>query len=1574
MAHVIPSSSNARLRSEEHHAESQRALTQQQQQQQRLYAAYTVVHNVHTSATQLIAEGMTLLAAQYASSTAEGRADESSSPSLDHRRPAEQREMVEDLLLRFTDMQTQLTRTTHSFSLPNHRKEGHTASHKGREEVWQAIQYLESCLPSDWQKVAGIPTATHVKTSDADHDAKLQPQNEQKSKPASSPTPTHVTAADVRDRRESSPISAAPYEDIENGTAAAAAAAPSDALTCPSDIVQLALLLRRHWVLQRDVALSIPALLDVLTAWQKEENKVAAEPLLSVSVALAVMQLSHAQAMFDNSQPLHDESDNTAPLYTSTQRRLLSSSLRPPLTFASATALTTLPLLLWRAWVTKSAPAKNCKAGDEEEQQQQQQSATLTAPQRDSKNEGDEEEEEAASLATASAVAAAHGYATARVTTKLIYKWEAHIAAYASAQLLVVERSAQASYQDSSRSVLVTAADASFLESVLAELSVVRGACNAAQLLWLTLASALHPRLSTKATASTSRRDSQKEKQIVNDAGKRCSKLEKKLHALLSTSLTARLLLPGVLLWLGYTANVHARASADKEEKGPAAAPSSSQCISCWQEAYTQGRQVLGPSHPLVETLADLLSSSSASADVAPTPPKWEEKKTSTSPAPTSLPPIPRRSLPPPQPIAASISTPASSVTALRPLRLCPSPPPPPPPPRTAATPPRPPDFTRAFTTAALTARTSLPSTTSRPIPEKDEPRISRVSVTEAFSSTFPRSRHSMSSGAVHETGGTTAATAAPPLQPRPRGTQPVSTRVKNLAALRNCHRLGNPADAFTLASTVQDVVYEADLAHKPAPARRSGRRKKKGKKDEKASTEALLLSAAAEDSGSSLAETISVSNGDHNQRQRRRRPDRQLLPPLTEVRYPASADPQKRVSQSDMLSPFTQGGQPFWSPSRKDEENRSIEGVAASSAGQRTRKNTLSTANNSPSVHSNNNNDASVSMGNNDGEQGENEEEDDEEKEDDDYDDETLPERNARLQREIRTFFAQLNERRVRAAGIIQRAWRCSRARQLLQARQQMLYRYVYIIQKAAALALESFVLCVWEQRKRRAALESRRNADAKRRVQERREVAAAQVLTRAARRWGARQRERRRLREQLDLARDAQLRQYEATAVLVQRWWRTVQPRKAYWRRRNEAIAAQQRAHAEADRLARAATIIQKRVRGMQTRARTAELRRMQAAATLALQLKRDAAVTVLMTVLQEHVRRQARRAREAAAQQTQQEDAVQRIAAGWQATMARRRLDVAVQRARQLRTSATAIQHAWRRYVAGRQRRYLRQVRRTLQEERLARELHLSTSLLRLQCAARGALDEWLVFRLKARVGRTFIESVLLLQVVCRAGQVRQALGQARLVAQAQQQAEAARQEQQRLHAAHSVQATLRGRQSALLVQQRRLSRLREKLRVYTAVTREMREDAAASVVQRAVRRHQQRQHAAAAAAETAAALAYLHHAARCMQQAWRAHASRRERRRRAAAVQRAAVKRQEQEEVWELIWRDQKRELEVLCTLEQHYIAEAEHAARLELYRNWMSPSKKQTAKLKQEPAVTQCESSEVVDRWAALYFD
>ncbi|KPI84540.1 hypothetical protein ABL78_6402, partial [Leptomonas seymouri] len=904
------------------------------QKLKQLYAAYTLVYDVHSKATQLLAEGMTLFAAQYPPTEKTVKASASSTLCNE---VGQRRDAVEDLLLRFTDMQAKLmpASSTSCTNTESSGRGGGGGKAQSGAAVHEAVQLLEKFVPEDWREA--------MQLSDSQVGA---PAVEQKA---------------VATRSDMTTLS----HPLVHG-----AAAP-EVLSWPADVVQLALLFRRHWTLRRDIALSIPAILDILASMRKEGDMSNAThkggqrnaPPLSVVVALTALQLCYAPETLETEQPSKDKEF----IYTPAEQRLMRSSLQPLLASASMTALTMLPLFLWQAWVES---INDSAAGPGKQQHQIASSASQTESHGGSSGE-------APSLHTSSVAAAAHGYATARAATKQLYKWEARIAAYVSAQILLFQSSPR-SDDSSCRSASLIEADASFLALVQAEMSVLRGACNATLLLWLTIGSFLHPLPSAPPVTAQQRQP------VLADVLKRCTKLEKVLRSLWSSTTTARLLLPGTLLWLGY-----ATGERDRAEHQPPGQQSSSH----WLEAYAQGQRVLGRSHPFVEQLASLLPHSATTA-TAPLPQRiqqpQEAKELSTSwtadtegrhtkaaatasaAAPScgvATPLIPTQL---PICVSSQASLPQSALSSsLRPMPL-------PPalqlaklPARNASAPgqhpclsssppripisvnpnisgsaspvgagmmPRPPAFARIFTADISSApppppltgafpsalRARPPPTPLKPMAGQQQRSIGHVGVAAALRSTYPPSHpFLLSADAAAALPSTAVTIPQPPL--KQSGGQAPPKRAHGLSALRNCHRLHSPAEALQLVSSVREAVIEDEAAQKEAAARRKEKRKKKNKKKVSTTpTEALLLSANPGSSISSLSSTLFGSSTEHlRQKPRRRRPDRQLLPPLAEVRRAVTneARPADSLTPStDKLSPYAQGGaDPFWSGSVND-------------------------------------------------------------------------------------------------------------------------------------------------------------------------------------------------------------------------------------------------------------------------------------------------------------------------------------------------------------------------------------------------------------------------------------------------------------------------------------------------------------------------------------------------------------------------------------------------------------------------------------------------------------------------------
>ncbi|GET86557.1 hypothetical protein, conserved [Leishmania tarentolae] len=1142
--------------------------------------------------------------------------------------------------------------------------------------------------------------------------------------------------------------------------------------------------------------------------------------------------------------------------------------------------------------------------------------------------------------------------ASARHVTKQLFRWEAHVAQYVNIVLEALPSSASQEQQQvkapsgvGSPSTVGAALpqhvfDKRLLFDVQADMSLEHGACNEVQLLWLAAAAAVVAASAEADVSYGSAMDMDSGALASSGVRKRCDKVVRKLRSISSTSAVARALLPGGLLLLG--------CSAARRRSGPETPTSKapSNRLHCWMEAYSLGRQVLGSAHPVVTTAAALLPNSAVASSgegQAPTPVLPSRRLAPNSEEGASLPLHP---LPPlPQQL-----TPAGAPTHLPPL-------------------PQPPLAALGSSQLAPTPFSPPPSwslkSTSTPIAT---PRPSKSGPPLPLGRTFPLPFTP-----------STAPAADGVSRPFLR-TSPQSSTMSSSQSLRHCYRLQRPADAFTLHSDVKDALHGVEAKNN---AKKNAARRRREEKDALQSSTAALLLSAMSPKTTRASGTLSseVDDDSHTLRQMKR--DRKFLPapgapaspldtaisltpPPPKVAQELQQQDRKDVEQPHQGKPSkgapmhlgatVKDVQVITSKAEQEHESGGDSGSGGAANGEVAGAPPLPLTDSTfmTEQHRGAFEAGRLSGGNpmylREGggapqtylvkASGAVEDNADEEEEEED---ETLPERNARFQREIIKYYAELSERRARAALTLQRAWRSSKARQILHAYRQELYRYVYTIQKAAAVTIDSVLSCVIEQRRRHAALHARAVADARRRDQEQREVSAAQRLTRAVRQWMQRQRECRRLCKELGIAHDARLRLYASTAVKVQQWWRRVVVEKAYWRRRTAEVEVQLRLQKEAQRQAHAAATIQKRVRGIQARIRVAQLRETRRAEELALRRRLDAATTVLAIVLQEYVLRQGRLRREALALEESREEAAQRIAVGWRRTVERRRLELAVERARQLRTSSTCIQQVWRRYAAGRQRRYLCQLRHTLQEERLLREAHTYEVIRLLQCFGRSAQAQLLVRRLKARQGRTFMENLFLVQAAGRGALAREEMGRRRVAEQARQRAEAAALEMKRFRAVCLVGALLRARTSASLVQQRRRAMLVEKLVVRTTAAHEMRADAAATVLQRAVRRHQTRQRIAAAEAEAAAALAFLSAMAHRLQKAWRAFAARRERRYRAASAAQCSRKRLEREEVWHLIWHDQFTELDLLCLLERQYIEEQQHVERVELYNSFCSPN-------------------------------
>ncbi|KAG5485008.1 hypothetical protein LSCM1_07088 [Leishmania martiniquensis] len=1514
--------------------------------------AYGVLYDVHAHVAQLVDEAAAYLnSALGALVTATGTAKVQPNDGALFKQDSTAAAAAESLLQRCLAMQALLQLDGSNTA----------ASPSAARRLASALSVLVTGLPADWQALLATQPEKQIVGGVG----------------VAAAAPPRQDAASAADGNSASAEGTA-ASSTKRGSAAPAVAG---LMTSLSDLVQVALLLRRRWELQRDLDLLVVALRDICCVvaaggaggGSGDDLKASAAenvplPPPAVAVALAMLQLprappmlaAHEKRMWARGLPAEVTANGTAP-------------------YSYPYAATMLLVWLWRA---------SCIM----KRQHSEGSSVQSVP----------------STTAAPATAVMSALTSARQFTELLFKWEAHLARYVSAVLAgsssvpLLQQQQDSAYGSAGSSAapratpLLQQFDEDFLSDIQAEMSLEHGACNEVQLLWLTTASAVV----AAAGAGASRGgmlDVGSGPLASAEVGKQCGKAERALRAICSTSAVARALLPGVLLLQG-CANARRRS-------GPEALVSGAQSreLRCWMEAYSLGRQVLGDAHPVVEAAAALLpnsavASSSEQQPTAPAPASHMHACAAALPgahhSPTAtlsgsnlpLPLVIRARLPPLPPVSTAALRPPQQASP----RSAPE--------GTRLAPPRPP-----------------PAVATHPLcpmrPPQSPPLLSWSGPSSQSSGTGVVTARAHSSGRAPSSGYTfslsfaspaaASAAAADCATNRLRLSPPQSwlSAVKSAGgqSLRHCYRLQRPEDAFTLHSSVKDAMPlpssedDASAAAAAKAKKKPPRRLRDSKGNPPTSTATLLLSAMAAKPTES-ATTLNSGVDSDSQARRRWKRDRDfsvglpvsgahssgLLQPKQQQQQPEAV----QVPQQDKLyedGPLTLAAAVEGVPtieSKAVQQHSSGSGVGGGATDEKAVGASASSMADSVVTAGQYHNSSfmssfSSSMRPKEEHAPHAQPVDDAGTDVDEEEEETLPERNARFQREIISYYVELNERRATAALTIQMAWRAAKAREILRARRQALYRHVYTIQKAAALAIDGYLACVLEQRRRIATLHTRAAVDKQRREQEQREVSAALRLTRAVRLWLQRQRERRRLCKELSIAHDAQLQLYAIVAVKVQQWWRRVVVEKAYWRRRTAEVAEQQRLQAEAERQAYAAATIQRRVRGMQARRRVAQLRVTRKAEAIERRRRLDAATTVLTIVLQEYARRQDRLRREVLALEESREEAAQRIAAGWRRTVERRRLELAVRRARQLRTSALCIQRAWRRYAAGHQLRYLRQLRRTVQQERLASEALTYEVLRLLQCFGRSAQAQLLVRRLKARRGRTFMENLFLIQAAGRGALVRAEVARMRMAGQARQLAAAQALETQRRRAISLLHALLREHASAALVQRRRRMILAEKLAVHTTAAREMREDAAAIVLQRAVRRHQTRQRTAATEADAAATLAFLGSAARRLQQAWRRFAAQRERRHRAAAVAQCARKRREWEEVWQLVWQDQFTELDLLCVLERQYIEEQQHVERVQLYNYLCSPDATTPGDGGAQPSRAFDIDAGVL-KWAALY--
>lgn len=539
-----------------------------------------------------------------------------------------------------------------------------------------------------------------------------------------------------------------------------------------------------------------------------------------------------------------------------------------------------------------------------------------------------------------------------------------------------------------------------------------------------------------------------------------------------------------------------------------------------------------------------------------------------------------------------------------------------------------------------------------------------------------------------------------------------------------------------------------------------------------------------------------------------------------------------------------------------------------------------------------------------------------------DEEDDETAEERKERYHIEMQLYFFGTHRKREKAAHVIQRAWRCSVARLELYNRRQYFYQQLYIRQKAAAMCIAGFVRSTLMQRRMQTRLADRVQENTQRVELERRELAAVQIIERTFIRYWARKLERERLREELNLVRDIQLSQYEAAAVIIQRWWRIIPPIHAYWVLRGEEVRKQREEEEQLASRTTAAIRIQALVRGRQVRRYVRRYRLQRSRERLQQQERLIWSTELVKLSLTEWCLRAKRLDQAARFEEQREYEAVKRITEGWQAALANRRFQLALTKARQMRMAAETIQRALKRFYAGRERRYLREISITAEKERIDHEFLIYRATLKLQCFARVVVAKAAYRRQRARYGRGVAYALMILQSVGRGFLVRREFNVLRLTVYQERRLQAERAAQTWQRHKEVWECFLLAKASAVLKVQRACDRLTNKLFIRLLVRRELKREKAAVKIQKAFRRYlvlkrefmqEYQQHCA----EEAALMAVVK-----IQCAWRQWQSRREVRRRRWLAFKTLQKRDIQEEILASQW----------VTDFQYFLREFEHEQR------------------------------------------
>eukprot|EP01060_Flectonema_neradi_P032505 TRINITY_DN517_c5_g1_i1.p1 TRINITY_DN517_c5_g1~~TRINITY_DN517_c5_g1_i1.p1 ORF type:complete len:1039 (+),score=242.45 TRINITY_DN517_c5_g1_i1:90-3206(+) len=378
------------------------------------------------------------------------------------------------------------------------------------------------------------------------------------------------------------------------------------------------------------------------------------------------------------------------------------------------------------------------------------------------------------------------------------------------------------------------------------------------------------------------------------------------------------------------------------------------------------------------------------------------------------------------------------------------------------------------------------------------------------------------------------------------------------------------------------------------------------------------------------------------------------------------------------------------------------------------------------------------------------------------------------KCQKHLSAIASSINSTRVvreRAAITIQKAVRCCNARLELYNRKQLLYHHIYEKQSFMSNIIKGRIQC-WKAQKWLAEKKVEMADYFKNRAEyENEQDKAATMIARNWKYYYARQA--RELKELVftQALVETRMKKLAKICQVIQRWWRWVNIRKKYWRRRTIEHQNETINNAENERRIQSAKRLQAVWRGV-LGYREAKNYRHRLAMEAKSRIEKLPYATDVVKFVLKSVAIRTRRQRElqenipteyelAMQREEKEAESAARIVEGWKRY--RDRKESALQKfiAEQKREAAVRIQKNWKRYHAMKKLRVLSVVRCVMLQKEQEEEARREWCAVEIQCWWRGTAARERILMEKATSGRQILSSVEVIQRAYRSYRARKSL---------------------------------------------------------------------------------------------------------------------------------------------------------------------------------------------------------------------